>query len=85
MSQDASVQNGDDAHAALRVGNMDTLQRRREIDQISTTKNASLDCPVEKEIQVKSGKKQNIDERPENDEDHAEHKEGQRNSENETD
>ena len=49
MSQDASVQHGDHAHADLRVGNMDTLNRTREIEQISTTKNASPHRPVQEQ------------------------------------
>ena len=57
MPQDASVQRGDHAHADLRVGNMDTLKRAPEIDQISTTKNASPHCPVEEKEQDKKQKK----------------------------
>ena len=57
MPQDASVEHGDHAHADLRVGNMDTLKRTREISQISTTKNASPHFPVQEKMQDKKRKK----------------------------
>ena len=63
---------------------MDTLKRTREIDQISTTKNASPHCPVQEKIQEKKRRKQNIDEEPKKKtKTTRKDKEQQRNSENE--